>query len=289
MEPVHTGAITKSDGTYIRGKGVKVLVADTGIEVAHPDLEVDVASSFAYFKQESDPTPYYSYYYEDGCHTASHGTAVAGLIAAKNGNYLGPTGVAPSATVIGYSFFQQTETEIFAKEGSAIPDFLEDALLTDGELIKYFFEYANGMQGPTDQYQDNKQADIINQSYGLYNTLPMKPHHYEYIGDNILREGVSSGRDGRGYIYVVGAGNWFDEPIEADDDDPKYDCAKLGLACNNAAYDPSRPVPYTITVSAIAAGDEDEDGNPRWPINELFYCWFSGIYHRSRGRLYRRH
>lgn len=71
------------------GKGVKVAVIDTGVEVAHPDLHgrvIDTANFVAggeqTFTQER------------------HGTAIAGVIAARADNDIGILGVAPEAELL---------------------------------------------------------------------------------------------------------------------------------------------------------------------------------------------
>ena len=70
------------------GKGVKVAVIDSGIEANHPDLagQVILNRNFVVGRAEAP---------ED------HGTAVAGIIAAKSGNGIGIAGVAPDARLLG--------------------------------------------------------------------------------------------------------------------------------------------------------------------------------------------
>jgi len=61
-------------------------IIDTGIDLDHPDLNVDVARSVSYVRGDADD--------QNG-----HGTHVAGTIAAKN-NTIGSVGVAPGSTVV---------------------------------------------------------------------------------------------------------------------------------------------------------------------------------------------
>ena len=67
----------------------RALVIDTGVDLDHPDLNVD-ASLAANFTRDKDN--------DDG---NGHGTHVAGTIAAIKGNGIGVVGVAPGTTVIG--------------------------------------------------------------------------------------------------------------------------------------------------------------------------------------------
>jgi len=70
------------------GAGVRIGILDTGIDLDHPDLNVDVASG----KNCITAGPP-----EDG---HGHGTHVAGIAAARADNGIGVVGVAPGATVV---------------------------------------------------------------------------------------------------------------------------------------------------------------------------------------------
>jgi subtilisin family serine protease len=73
---------------YGDGTGKTAWVIDSGIDLNHPDLNVDVNRSRSFLSTASSP--------EDG---NGHGTHVAGTIAAKN-NTFGVVGVAANATVV---------------------------------------------------------------------------------------------------------------------------------------------------------------------------------------------
>ena len=70
------------------GRGIKVAIIDSGIEAAHPDLSGQVAVNRNFVSGE----PLVS---------ESHGTGVAGIIAAKANNGLGIAGIAPGASLLG--------------------------------------------------------------------------------------------------------------------------------------------------------------------------------------------
>ncbi|MBF9235883.1 S8 family serine peptidase [Hymenobacter sp. BT683] len=80
------GGITRVG--YGDGTGKTAWVIDTGIDLNHPDLNVDVARSRSFLSTSTSA--------EDG---NGHGTHVAGTIAAKN-NTLGVVGVAANAKVV---------------------------------------------------------------------------------------------------------------------------------------------------------------------------------------------
>ena len=79
---------------HLHGSGINVAVVDDGMHHQHEDLTDNVLT---YFNHNYDPDRTDIYHpFED------HGTAVAGLIAAKD-NGLGMRGVAPEATIYGYN------------------------------------------------------------------------------------------------------------------------------------------------------------------------------------------
>lgn len=88
-----------------KGAGVRIAIVDEGLEMAHEDLASNVAAngqSYNYATRSSDPT-------NDPADLASgHGTAVAGIVAARDLNNLGGSGVAPRATLVGYNFLQNS-------------------------------------------------------------------------------------------------------------------------------------------------------------------------------------
>jgi subtilisin family serine protease len=79
------------------GRGIKVAVVDTGLEIAHEDLSanVDQAKSFNFLTGTNNPTPSVTGF--------DHGTAVAGIIGAVAFNGKGGRGVAYNATLRGYN------------------------------------------------------------------------------------------------------------------------------------------------------------------------------------------
>lgn len=70
---------------WSRGKGVSIAVIDTAVDVKHPDLAGSHITSRNFTGQREK--------------AAAHGTAVAGIIAARGGNQLGIVGIAPEAQV----------------------------------------------------------------------------------------------------------------------------------------------------------------------------------------------
>lgn len=83
----------------VTGKGVKIGVVDTGLEVAHEDLaaNVDVANSMNFLTGNNDPT------HDVADVGADHGTMVASIIGAVAFNGKGGRGVAYNSRLRGYN------------------------------------------------------------------------------------------------------------------------------------------------------------------------------------------
>ena len=73
---------------WATGKGVRVAVIDTGVDVDHPDLRGRITRVQNFVERG-----------EQGFTTDIHGTAVAGVIAAATNNEVGIVGVAPQAEI----------------------------------------------------------------------------------------------------------------------------------------------------------------------------------------------
>jgi subtilisin family serine protease len=199
----------------ITGKGVKVAVVDSGLEIGHEDLAGNVASgSWNFTSGTADPTTTAT--------MGDHGTSVAGLIAAARGNAVGGMGVAPGAKLNGYNLLQdgnQTLANFVASLGGS-----------------------GGAGAPT-----SEDAWIFNQSYGSSSTAPMSVNS---LVERQYLDGVTTLRGGLGAIYVKSAGNGF-EGFEAA---PPPSCA-VGLSCENASTDPANTLPMNIVVGAVNAAE----------------------------------
>ncbi len=82
---------------WATGRGVRVAVVDTGVAASHPDLAGQVAALKDFLTGESRGD--------------RHGTAVAGVIAAKAGNGVGIVGIAPGARLLALRACAQRETD----------------------------------------------------------------------------------------------------------------------------------------------------------------------------------
>lgn len=162
-------------GMGYTGEGVTVAVVDQGVEINHPDLvgNIDIEKSWNYMTQSVDTTPSNS--------ENAHGTAVAGIIAAKGWNGIGGRGVAPEATLVSYNM-------------------LESQSVVDWSLP--LESLTRGLD----------RVDIYNNSWGyIAGTLHPNPNELSsslYLQfANQLAYGTIHGRGGKGAIYIKSAGN----------------------------------------------------------------------------------
>ncbi len=162
-DPKIAAAIAKG----FTGSGIRIAVSDTGVEIGHEDLTANILAgesrdySLA-FPYTGDPTPTDP---DEG-----HGTAVAGLIAARGWNSIGTRGVAPEAGLAGFYFL-----------GAAI---------TIPKLI----------------HQATGTFDIFNQSWG-YPSCSYVPTVSTYLAQ--IKDQALNGRGGKGALFLKSAGNSF--------------------------------------------------------------------------------
>ncbi|HUR22023.1 MAG TPA: S8 family serine peptidase, partial [Vicinamibacterales bacterium] len=113
------GANVRAAWPTTEGSGIVIGIVDDGLQWAHPDLSPNFLSSASWdFNfNDGDPQPYT---------TAAHGTAVAGVAAARGDNSIGVAGVAPQAALAGLRLTAQAPTD--AQEASAfgyLPDVID--------------------------------------------------------------------------------------------------------------------------------------------------------------------
>ncbi len=109
--------VTNVWDTY-RGGGVKIAIVDDGLEVGHADLiaNVDTALDYDFNGADADPSPGADDF---------HGTACAGVAAARGNNGIGVSGVAPESTLVGLRLISapttdDVEASAFTHEQAAI-------------------------------------------------------------------------------------------------------------------------------------------------------------------------
>lgn len=160
-----------------KGTGIRIGIVDDGLEVTHPDLaaNVDLLNDYDFNGLDEDPSPGADDF---------HGTACAGVAAARGNNGIGVSGVAPEATLVGMKLIAAPTTD--ADEADAF------AFKKDIVHIK------SNSWGPYD---------------GAYGTGGPGP-----LSLAAMQDAVTNGRGGRGTVFLWAAGNG-----NGSGDDSNYD------------------------------------------------------------------
>lgn len=151
-----------------RGEGVRIAIIDDAVEVTHDDIAPNVVPGASYNYRQAGrgnawPLPCYG---DD-----SHGTAVAGLIVARDYNGIGVAGVAPRASLVAYNA-------------------LATSLDTDvAEALN----------------RDQAANAIYNNSWGSPDDGLLHPAEPSFI--EAIERGIRNGRNGKGSIFVFPSGN----------------------------------------------------------------------------------
>ncbi|MFF2999381.1 type VII secretion-associated serine protease mycosin [Streptomyces sp. NPDC057950] len=142
-----------------KGKGVRVAVIDTGVDVQNPQLTraVDTAAGRNFLPRKlkddnGDPIPRGK---ENGTtDTVGHGTRVAGIIAARPAPKTGFVGLAPEATIIP---LEQNDAEGHgtAKE---LADAIRQAIKADADVINISQDTSNATEPPPDLERAVREA-----------------------------------------------------------------------------------------------------------------------------------
>jgi subtilisin family serine protease len=104
------------------GRGVTVAVIDSGVDATHPDLDGQVKLRRNFVDA-----------YPDGAE--AHGTAVAGIIAAREGNGLGIAGVAPGAKLLALRACWETAGPPARCNSFTLGKAINFALMSDARVI----------------------------------------------------------------------------------------------------------------------------------------------------------
>ncbi len=169
------GAPPRSSGLELRsawpvseGSNVLIAIVDDGLDATHPDLQAAWVPELArnWFTLATNSAHMTSSKY--------HGTAVAGLAAARGNNAIGITGTAPRSRVTGWVIFDSVDN------------------LPETENLAQAFEYRT------------QEVPIQNHSWGNADLDFLVPTLVERIA---MSNAVTQGRGGLGTVYVRSAGN----------------------------------------------------------------------------------
>ncbi|MBI5719373.1 MAG: S8 family serine peptidase [Burkholderiales bacterium] len=137
------------------GKGIKVAVVDTGLEIGHEDLatNVDAAASYNFLTGTGDPSPAGS--------GTDHGTQVAGIIGSVAFNGKGGRGVAYGARLRGYNLLESYSVSNYAAAMGGM------AISADNAIFNASFGEPTPALAPFDQAIVNANGNLNSLRGGL--------------------------------------------------------------------------------------------------------------------------
>ena len=217
------------------GKGIKVGIADSGLEAAHEDLaaNVDLAHSFNYLTGLNDPTPMTTDVGFD------HGTAVAGIIGAVAFNGKGGRGIAYGARLRGYNLMAP---ELYSFSVANMAKSLgSDPISADNDVFNVSFAISAGPVLP-----------------------PFSPAFQSIAATSFTLRG------GLGAAIVNAAGNEFEDWESSQGSGLCASANQYGVSCGDPASDERRGGFVPIIVGAL-----DADGKHASYSNTGSSLWIS--------------
>lgn len=208
----------------IRGRGVVIGIVDDGMEWSHPDLAPNVIKELQYDwnGQDNDPKPDYFKVDADGyLDPDNHGTACAGVAAARGNNRIGVSGVAPEANLAGMRLIAGPSTDLDEAEAMTWK-------MGDIHVLSNSWGYPAFEATP----------DLSVAWYPLRENGPLT--------EAALKYAVDYGRGGRGTIITFAAGN--DDEFYVMQEDQSITSEKSGARMDFSALQSSI---YTIAVGAV--------------------------------------
>lgn len=153
-----------------QGQGISIGIVDDGVDLAHPDIVGNAAASghFDWNGNDTDPSPEVTDEVED-----DHGTAVAGVAAARGNNSVGVSGAAPKASIVGLRLISEPATDL--QEAQAI-----------AHLKNTIFIKNNSWGPPDDPSELGKIGSLMKAALG---------------------DAATTGRGGKGTLLIWAAGN----------------------------------------------------------------------------------
>ena len=229
------------------GAGVEIAIIDSGLEIIHEDLELNMVVNGSYnFANGTNNKAIHDTTSAEI--EGDHGTSVAGIAAARGNNGLGTMGVAPRAKLRGFN--------LLATNG-----------LTEELAALGFQPSVNNFAG-----MKNNTVAIFNKSYGTNPDKVLKKldnadqlHHSSVV--SAMKKGTEVLRNQKGAIYVKASGNEFSGGTEFSE---SYCSQAISnqVTCYNSNQEPENASPFQIVVAAFNADDErssySNTGSANW-------------------------
>lgn len=187
-------------GGPLNGIGKKAWVIDSGIDLDHPDLNVDIQNSASFVAGESADD------------LNGHGTHVAGIIAAKN-NSIGTVGVAAGATVVSVKVLNQTGGGTIADQIDGVDYVAGKASTNDVVNMSTWAPAGSGTVGLEDAVYNTADSGIKFTLIAGNSALDANYYSPGKVNHNNIRTLASFGMSG-GNEFWDGYSNWGAPPID---------------------------------------------------------------------------
>lgn len=214
-----------------RGAGILVAQGDDGMEVKHPDLAAGTAHDHHWNFISGTAS---------GSHMSSsqaHGTAVAGLTAARDGNGLGVCGLAPQVQLAMWVVFDGSD------------------YLADEETVGDMFGYRSNL------------VAVQNHSWGNASVEQLSLSAVEDLG---VANAVDRGRGGLGVVMVRSAGNNRDTANDLNDDGFGQDPRTIAVG---AVRQNGRVTSYSTPGAPVLVAAFSGDENTETPLGSTTNYW----------------
>jgi subtilisin-like proprotein convertase family protein/subtilisin family serine protease len=211
------GANVRNAWDLADGTGVTIAIVDDGLQHSHPDLAPGYSpdDSFDFNGGDADPEPP-SYLFDD------HGTACAGVAAARGNNGIGVAGVAYRANLAGLRLISLPVTD-------------------EDEADAFLF--------------NNHRIQIKSNSWGPVDRL-LSVEGPGPLATAALEEGVTIGRGGLGTIFLFAAGNGgeFGDNANFDGYVTRREVIAVGAVGDNGVKAPYSEEGACLLVTAPSSG-----------------------------------
>lgn len=179
--------VSHADGN--KGTGIKIAILDTGIDYSHPDLAGNYIGGYDFVYDDDDP-------FDDSY--LSHGTHVAGIIAAKEDG-VGVVGVAPEANVFA--------VKVLDGGGFGTADWIiagiEWAVANGAEIINMSFTGPDS-QALRDACDAARHAGVLLVAAGGNSFTGGQPVQYPAAYDSVIAVTATDSFDMPGYFAPAG-------------------------------------------------------------------------------------
>jgi subtilisin family serine protease len=217
----------------VTGKGINIAVIDDGVDIAHEDLAANaypIAGGYHFnFNDgpDEDPSPVEV--------DSNHGTACAGIVAARGFNNLGVVGVAPEARIMGLRLIagehddEQTATAFLWQPNDVVT------------------HVSSNSWGPQDDAMDQGRLGELARA--------------------ALEEAVTTHRGGLGTVFAFSAGNGRGEGDDSSYDEFSGNRFVISVGAVNRKGEPSSYSEAGMSVAVSALGGEFSPPETLWTTN----------------------